>query len=501
MSSVYGLQPTGFIPKTVQDVIDEMNEGLRALYGPSVNVSSASVFGQYNGILGDKIAELWELGESIHRAIHPDFALNEALDNICALTGVTRLAQTKSTVTLLLNLDAGVTVPAGSIVSVSTTGARFVTLAAATNSGTGPAAISVAAESENYGPVNGYAHTIDQIDTPVSGWSAAVGIPSGATETFALSDGQTLTVKIDDGSVQTATFNTGDFIDIANATAAEVAAVLNTDITGAAATPSDGTVFLESDTNGPGSAVEVTGGTANGQLAYKTDRFAGLNQDDAELGRLQETDTELRVRRERLIRQAGAGTLPSILATVAAVDGVTQSFALENTTLVTDVNGLPAKSFEIIASGGADAAIAQAIYDTKPAGIETYRDPGANGRTVAIADTQGNSHDIDFSRPTEVRIYVEVDVTVEPTVFGGGDIEAGQQLVRQALAEESTFLAVGEDMVILRFQCVALGVPGVLDVTSIKLDDVTPPVNTANFVLQVREIGSIDSGDVTVNVT
>jgi len=96
---------------------------------------------------------------------------------------------------------------------------------------------------------------------------------SANAETYTLSDGQTLTVSVDGAAADTATFNTGDFVDISNATAAEVAAVINTDVADCAAdVTSDGKVRITSDT-WPASAtasIEVTGGTANPALGFLT---------------------------------------------------------------------------------------------------------------------------------------------------------------------------------------------------------------------------------------
>jgi uncharacterized phage protein gp47/JayE len=95
-------------------------------------------------------------------------------------------------------------------------------------------------------------------------------VTSASTETFALSDGQTLTVKVDGQSAaQTVTFNTGDFVDINNALAAEVALVISTDLASPAATGADaaGAVTITSDSGG---TIEVTGGTANAVLNFPT---------------------------------------------------------------------------------------------------------------------------------------------------------------------------------------------------------------------------------------
>lgn len=98
----------------------------------------------------------------------------------------------------------------------------------------------------------------------------SAAVTSGNAETYALVDGQTLLVAVDGAAPATATFNTGDFIDIANATAAEVAAVITTDITGATAADVGGYVVITATSTGDSSQLEVTGGTANTALGFST---------------------------------------------------------------------------------------------------------------------------------------------------------------------------------------------------------------------------------------
>lgn len=100
--------------------------------------------------------------------------------------------------------------------------------------------------------------------------AAAASLTSGNTETFALADAQTLTVEIDGGATQTITFNTAAFADIANATALEVANVINAALAGGGAAVSTGAVRIFSDSLGTDSSVQVTGGTANAALGFST---------------------------------------------------------------------------------------------------------------------------------------------------------------------------------------------------------------------------------------
>lgn len=87
---------------------------------------------------------------------------------------------------------------------------------------------------------------------------------------YVLTNGMNLTVKVDGGSVQTVIFNTGSFVSIGAATAAEVNAVINATLHGAYADLNGGAPRINSDTRGTASHIEVTGGTSNSALGFPT---------------------------------------------------------------------------------------------------------------------------------------------------------------------------------------------------------------------------------------
>lgn len=93
--------------------------------------------------------------------------------------------------------------------------------------------------------------------------------------TYALADAQTLLVSINAGPVQTITFLTASFVDIANATAAEVNAVINAGLTSAFADLDGGAPRLNTDRLGTGASVEVTGGTASAAFGFPGGVVAG----------------------------------------------------------------------------------------------------------------------------------------------------------------------------------------------------------------------------------
>jgi hypothetical protein len=606
--SSFGVTLEGFNQKTLETILDEIVADERAVFGPSINTQADSVFGQLNGIVADQIAEQWEVQQEIYRSFQPDFATGEALVEIGAITGTVPLPQLPSTVLLELNLDPGATVIAGKLVGIGAAGEQWTIDVGVTNAGAAETTIIAAATSVNLGQIIGNPGTINTIITPVVGWSSQAAINSTTSEPYTLANGQTLFISVDGAADQTATFLTGDFVDITNATAAEIASVISLAITGATSIDSTGVVRISSDLDGAGSAIQINGGTAFEGIGISRAEIIGFNNDKpaitisgnsqtyalvdaqtlsvridggvvqtatfntgdfvdisnatavevarvitaditgavayvtatrltiesltvgvnsqiaitggaansilnfvetafngvsgaATLGRELETDEEFRLRREALLRITGKGTLEAIRAALLDVDLVQQAFVFENDTNAVDVNGLPPHSFEAVVFAGDDVDIAQSIFDTKPIGIQTHRDPGPDGRTEAIVDSQGTSHDINFSRPTQIQMFIEADITVDTATFGGGDAIAGVEQVKQALKAEGDTLQIGDDVVILRFGCAPLVVTGVVDVTLMQVEDIFPPTNTANIVIPPRDIATFSTADMVINVT
>ncbi len=602
--SSYGLLPEGFVPKTVQDVLDEIEQQQRQAFGPAIDTTADSVLGQINGVFADKIAELWEVATALSAAINPDFASGAALDAVAAITGAVRLAAAPSRVQLELLLDDATNLPPARTIAVGANGPRYVTTESVVNASGQRAYVLANAESVELGPVAGNASSLDTILTPAAGFFANASQFSQNQAPFDLDNGDTLTVVADEGAPQTVTFVTGDFVDINAATALEVADAINAAVAGATATNlPDGTVELQSDTNGSGSSLQITGGSANYALGFRRFRRRGFNNSkpavtvsgaaepfsinlnetlfvkvdggstqtvtfpatavltaaeaaavidgqltdasayalgdsvaietastgfsatvevtggssnpelgfleqefggtsgDAVLGRDTESDADFRARRLDLLSVAGAGTLESIRAAVRQVGGVVAVFGRENVTDLVDVNGLPPKSFEIIVQGGEDDQIAQAIFNTKGAGILSHRDPGAAGRTVAVVDSEGFPQDLNFTRPTEVPIYVAVTVLTDPGVFGGGDPVVGEQLVKEAIVAQGDLLNIGDDVISLRIRCAPLELAGVEDVTSFAIDIAPAPVSDANIVIAGQSRAVFSTSNVTVVVT
>ncbi len=495
--SSFGVTATGFSQKELADIQTEVEDDLRAAFGPETNLLADAVFGQIIGVFIDKLAENWEVLAAVYAAQFPDSATGAPLDNISALTGATRLAARASVATLdQIFLDGSVTLPAGRIVSVGDLGGRFVTRADVTNPNAFPTTVSVLGDSELVAPIPGFAGTIDKIVTPFSGWNAKAALTSATLETYNFSGGETLTVKVDGGAVQTVTFIVGDFAVPATATAAEVATRITTDLTGAAAADAGGAPRITSDLDGSGSSIEVTGGTANALLGFSTAIVKGFNSNDVVLGRDIETDPAFRNRREDLLKTTGKATVDAIRAAVLNVADVDESFVFENVTDTTDSNGVPPHSFETVIRGplAVDAAVAQAIFDTKAAGIQAF------GSIIElILDAQGFLHSIGFSRATEIPIFIIITVVTNTDPKKGAVYPVdGDAQVAAALAARGNAGGISRDVIAEVIKCEAFQVDGVIDVTVFFIDDAPAPAVSVNIPIASREIATFDTSDIAV---
>lgn len=118
--------------------------------------------------------------------------------------------------------------------------------------------------------------TGDDLDIDVDSGGAATATLTGTpaiavgtnTETFVLADGQTLQFIVDGGALQTVTFNTAEFANIALATALEVAAVINAEATGVQSDVSAAAVRISTDLAGTGAGLTGFAGTAAAALGF-----------------------------------------------------------------------------------------------------------------------------------------------------------------------------------------------------------------------------------------
>lgn len=503
---VFGVQPSGFINKRLDDILSDLQDELRSVFGNGINTSSASVIGQLNGIYGNALTELWEVATLIYNAQSLDTASGIHLDNLGTVAGVTRSIGVRSSATLTINLEPGAVVTAGTIVAVSNSGERFIIQQEANNLlGTTNRNFDVLATAENYGAINAGSGEINLVINDTAGWTKKAAVDSGNDEPFtvALTDTVTLTV---DGEVKDS-FN----FPVAGArTAAQIVSDIGALVTarGATVTAQGTRVRFESNLAGPGSSILVTT-TANTEFNFPTDTTYFLNSEPASPGSAQETDEQFRNRIKTTLGGIGGGTINSFTSRISQIERVNEVIVYENVTSVTDTqSGRPPHSVEVVVSDTGTPAqitennnrIAQAIFDLKSAGINTY---SANlpPIEVNITDLSGTVQTIKFSRANELNVTALFSVrglksqllTEENTIA----------LVKQAVIDQASTLIIGQTAIYNLYKCIPFRIEGIVDVLDLEWSYGVLPLNRDNLTLENNQRSKFvfDESDITVTVS
>ena len=214
------------------------------------------------------------------------------------------------------------------------------------------------------------------------------------------------------------------------------------------------------------------------------------NQFDADLGRSVETDAALRSRFILSFRVGGGSSVEAIRAVLLNLPNVTEAFVVENASDATDADGRPPHSFEAIVRGGAIQDIINAIWVSKPAGIQPF---GTNVSGTAI-DSAGDAQTVDYTVPTEVDIYI--DVEYEALDDAPSDLE---DLAEAEILEFGSAFTTGQDVLPFRF-VQNIETVGFREMT-FKVARIALPQFDDPLIMTAREIADFDSTRITFTRT
>lgn len=441
-----GLTINGFTIPSQEEIREEINDRLRAAFGTSIDLSDGSLLGNFVGIMSERYALLWELSEAINSSQSPDGATGVLLDALCALTGTLRRLARPSTVVMTLVGDDASPVPTGSRASVTSTGEEFVTTEDVTLEALDAwVALTVYALG-------------DRVSNMGSSWQATdpgTSAGAGGPDPAGLEQGDT---TVDSGVVWML-LGEGDAVADAES---------------------------ESANNGPivGLAGDIT--TIETPVTGWNSVFNVL---DAEEGEAEETDEDLRIRRELELARAGTSTVDAIRADLLSVDEVTSVRVFNNPTDGT-VDGMPPHSVEALIRGGDNQAIFDQLLASVAAGIATFG--GVSGTAL---DSQGTSHTEQFSRPTEIPIYVDVEIIYNAELYpadGAAQIKAA--IVAYGDAQETGKNVVSSALV----GAIFAGVAGIIDVTVCHVSIAINPTVPTTIAIALRELAVYDTSRITI---
>ncbi|AMR57481.1 putative baseplate component [Pseudomonas phage vB_PsyM_KIL3b] len=482
-----GLSRQGLEIKTLDDVLTDYKTNAASIFsdlvpaGDKVDVTDNSALGRMIGVIAPAEADLWEAIQQVFDSFNPTTAIGIALDNVIALSGITRLPaqSTRAQVILEGDLNTIISSPQGKAYS-STTQRVFsilnpVTLNLMKASGIGVYPSTVAANTDYK-----FSYSTDSVNfitvtytTPASGVTANT-IMNGLQQKVQDSLSSTFTTYQSNGRLyikRTDPFQIADYSVSLNLQVQKVQklGIAVDDVAG---------VFPQKALAIDTISVPISG----------WDSIS--NPVSATTGRLTEKDEELRERFRNSKFVQSQNILEGILDAILNVDGVTDAVVYENDTAVVDINGLPGHSFLPIVLGGLPSDVADAIWQNKPTGI-----PSIGNTTVQVADSQGILHNISYQQPAKIPVYINMSISDLGSMPG----DAAAQ-IKQNLANYSTSnLFISDDVIYSRLYTPINSVGG-FAVNSLTIGTAPNPTGMSNIPIAFNQYASISPENVTVTL-
>lgn len=217
----------------------------------------------------------------------------------------------------------------------------------------------------------------------------------------------------------------------------------------------------------------------------------------ATVGVAAETDAELRVRQSQSVALPSLTPFEAVDGAIANISGVTRHKLYENDTDNTDANGLPPHSIAAIVEGGDATVIANTIRGIKGQGTTPY-----GSTIITVADAYGNPHNVGFSRPVDVQIFVKI--TINPLT--GYTSQVGDE-IKSAVAAYINSLAIGASVLLSRVYSPAnLGVVSggnarYYDITDLLIGTSADGVAAANVVIAFDQSASCSVSNINLVVS
>lgn len=439
----YGVTPDGFVRPRLPEIRQEIVADLRARmqtagFQGGVETRPDSITGLLIDTFAEREATLWEQAEGVYYAMYPGSATGVSLDRSVSFTGVSRYRDEPSRAYAVLYGAAGTTVPAGAQVrhrvsqnlwAVQT--ATPILAGAAADVTVQPVVTPqttyrVSIDAVDYAYTSGTTTNLPQV---LAGLVSALA-PSGLAVS---SDGAVLRIHTDGRRAVAVTWSASLLLVRLGSPA--LLATLEASTEGAAIGDLNGIV------------TQIDGWNAVDNLQ------AGV------AGRLAENAAELRARYPTGLFRMGAATLPSIAPNVRdRVAGVRTVKVFMNSTDTADALGRPPHSVHVVADGGLDDEVADAIFRVVAAGIDTH-----GQQRVVVKDDDGADQLIRFDRPERVYLWVRCVTTLLPPSEQAFPPD-GFQRIAESLAAVGEASGIGEDVILQRLYGAIYRTPGLASV-------------------------------------
>ncbi len=214
------------------------------------------------------------------------------------------------------------------------------------------------------------------------------------------------------------------------------------------------------------------------------------NANDVLLGQVLETDSQLRIRRDRIVGRNAQNIKDSLIAQLLLLNGVVNVAVIDNKTDVTDSNGVPPHRFLTVVEGGVDGEIGKVVWDNTPQGINSF-----GSVTVPVLDASNILQNVFFSRPTLVPIYFIITITTDSSYLVGSDVQIKDDIVSYG---NSNF-KLSDDVITSKFYTPINQTNGIISI-DIKIGRVPSPTTSINIPITSLEVSRYIASNVSVIV-
>jgi len=383
------LTSNGLEAKRFNDILSSINQDLSVSLGVDLNTSPDTVLGILTNIFSGAVAQQELLSQAVADNFNIDKAEGIFLDNLVALNNLKRLNEsvTQGNIFITASVD-GLSIPSGTLFTdnqsnnyttntskvISSSANTGLIFTPSTNVGTFEVTINNSTFSKTYTEVQPETTIAADLEFEIN--------QSSPTEYTVSREGSEVTIAA-----------VNKFKDLL-------------------ITRNENISFTQVESRVEVSALEVGNinppiGTVTNILNNSANVLSVTNYDTFSVGRLKETDDELRFRQKLSPQTSRRSTTGAIFTALNNLEGVSLVRIFENRSQITDGDGRPPHSYECIIEGGEDQSIAEVIWDSKPAGAETY-----GNITSVVSDYADNPEVVQWSRP-ELK-YINVKVTYSP---------------------------------------------------------------------------------------
>lgn len=422
----YGVTAQGFVMKRMDEILEEMQTEISEELGFDISQNPQSALNAAIVVpIAARVATLWEVAQDSYYAKYPSTAVGVNLDNACQYGSVRREPNKRSRYLIHVTGTDGTIVPANSYIS-SNTNPVVLLYCAVTSTMTreecNAIVIKVAAiEAGTYSiTMNGntYSYTASASDD-------AEDILTGLQTAFVASDYDT-SIDTDEVTLLIADENLSrsNVFSLSNNLTTETVTSL---------------IYYYTEEYGD---INMPFGTINTIVTNVPGLESVVNRLEPVAGRLEQTDAELRKSYAAKAYLTSESTSEGIRSYILdKVAGIESCQVYTNDINITDADGRPPHSIEVVANGGADTDVADAIYNKKPGGVATY------GNTeVSILSEYGETITVYFSRPDRKYIWLQITITAD-----GNVPENYKDIVSEAILKLGDAYDTGQDVLYQTF--------------------------------------------------